>query len=72
MYKAEEHNHNGTYVRMETCSGKLETTNLRFTRNEGNIARHEKEIEAINKKITATLVFAIVTLVGMVLTYIKI
>ena len=68
----ESHDHNGKYVRVETCGGRSDTINLRFARNEGNINNNTKDIEKIYGKINATLVFAVATLVGLVLIYIKV
>ena len=68
---SEEHNHNGTYTRTETCTGRRQIVDLRFARDEMDIASNKFDIKGINKKIDATLIFAIITLVGVVLLFIR-
>ena len=59
-----EHNHNSVYSRKEVCIEK-------HINIERRIANNEVSVKDINKKINATLIFAVATLIGIVLLFVR-
>lgn len=60
MSKKQKTNLNGPYVRKEVCA----TVHIRVDEKLGT---YEDNIKSINRKINATLIFALITTIGIII-----
>lgn len=66
-----KHDHNSTYTRKAECELKHEAIKDNYCNMQDQIIDNKTEIRKINNKINATLIFAICTLIGIIMLFVK-
>ncbi len=66
------HHHNDLYRRQEVCEAKHEEIDTKFTFIQREIQRQCEELDRINNRIIASLIFAISTLATVLAILVKI
>lgn len=71
IFLVEAHDHNAVYTHKEVCAQKHVAIDIRFKNQQYQINDNRSEIDGIHKKIDTTLIFAICTLIGIIMLFIK-
>ena len=66
-----KHDHNNIYVHKDVCLEKGKSIDIKLKNQQYQIVYNRDDIKAIKLKINATLTFAIVTLISILILYFK-
>ena len=71
MAEYPKHDHNSIYTRKDVCTEKHSALKEGQGILQTQITDNKKELKIINNKINATLIFAICTLVGIIMLFLR-